>query len=767
MSASSVDGTNDDTADHASPWPVPRKSRDKPVKPASSDSSGEPRAPRHKRSWAGARSVNTVAVGVDTLFVESTEARATSRPAGPVDATRAIIGLVALTSLAVGLLGWVSGVESLRAAGFIGFCLLGFGSAPWQVATLDVYTRLALTFITSVGVLTLGSLSMIGLHAWFPQLAFFAVAAVCVPFHVRAVSLYPARAPTTFLTQQWLRSWARVLPLPTLVASAGALVCLADAALHRHLQPGYYGFLTEVGPLWYAGLLLVLVAVCVGSGRESGRALPVFLLVLVLTATPALTYDGPRSQSAAKHLDFVIQIQTIHELTSSVPAYNAFAGFFAAVAWLCDIAGIRDPLGLAVAWPALLGLFRVAALRFLAGSFLRGPDQCWVAVTLAVLADSISADYFSPQSVGFVLGMCVFGVARSGDLGRWRLPVALLGGVTLAVTHQLSPYVVGGVLVVLVVFRQVHPWWSPGLVLVPAFVWTGLHWDAVRTFLDLDTLGRANNFRPPAVVAVTDLQRLPVVGHTVVALVVGILLLGLLAAVALWRQRRDASAWAMAFCPPVGLMIVAVNPYGQEGIFRTALFGIPWLALLASHLWRRPTVWSRALLGVTSLILASCFLVSSFGLDAFNVIRRGDLAAVRAFQADGGPRPPYPRYLLLLEPGDHPISPGEIGGSHLVWGRDRVDLPSAEANRLDTRREMQLLTRRLVDSTQQPTTHASLFALWSPAAADYGRAYALQTRAHSVQLLEAFREAPYWTVAGASEGTYLFHFRPADYREAP
>ena len=311
----------------------------------------------------------------------------------------------------------------------------------------------------------------------------------------------------------------------------------------------------------------------------------VFLLVLVLTATPALTYDGPRYQSAAKHIDFVIQIQTVHELASSVPAYNAFAGFFAAVAWLCDIAGIRDPLGLAIAWPALLGLFRVAALRFLAGAFLQRSAQCWVAVTLAVLVDSISADYFSPQSVGFVLGVCVFGLARTRALGRLRLPVLLLCGVTLTLTHQLSPYVVGGVLGVLVLFRQVHPWWTPGLVLVPALLWTRLQWDAVRAFLNLDTVGKADNFRPPAVAGAGLMDRLPVVRYTVLALVAGILVLALLAGIGLLLQRRQARAWAMGVCPAVGLMIVAVNPYGQEGIFRTALFGIPWLALLASYLW--------------------------------------------------------------------------------------------------------------------------------------------------------------------------------------
>ena len=121
------------------------------------------------------------------------------------------------------------------------------------------------------------------------------------------------------------------------------------------------------------------------------------------------------------------------------------------MAWLCDICGIADPMSLAVVWPVVLGVVRVVALRFLAGAVLRSSAQCWVAVVLAVLCDSIGADYFSPQSVGFVVGVLAFGVALDGRIPtRVREAVLLLCGVTLAVSHQLSPFVVGGVLVVLV-----------------------------------------------------------------------------------------------------------------------------------------------------------------------------------------------------------------------------------------------------------------------------------------------------------------------------
>ena len=67
--------------------------------------------------------------------------------------------------------------------------------------------------------------------------------------------------------------------------------------------------------------------------------------MVVLTLTPAICYDAPRSQVAAKHISFIMDIQSQHTLETSVPLYNAYAGFFAAMAWLCDVMGVRTRSG--------------------------------------------------------------------------------------------------------------------------------------------------------------------------------------------------------------------------------------------------------------------------------------------------------------------------------------------------------------------------------------------------------------------------------------
>jgi hypothetical protein len=679
---------------------------------------------------------------------------------------RLVLAVLSVALLEIGYLGFAVGADWLRLVCFMVFCFLGIGSAPWQLnATIGTYERLALTFVTSVTVLTFVPLVMIALHVWYPAAAFVIVAAACLPPHVLyLLTLFrevdPARGgyPSAYLPlatskQAARRTVADGLPATT-AAVVGALICIASALAHRHLTPGFYGFLPHIGIAWFVGLALLLIAVALRGSREHSLAIPVFLIVLVLTLTPALTYDGPRSQAAAKHVDFVLQIQTLHDLSSTLPVYNAWAGFFAAMAWLCDITGVTDPMRLATAWPALLGLFRVVVLRYLAGQILPRADYCWIAVTLAVLADSISADYFSPQSVGFVLGMAAVGIALSRNRDLPRLWTLLITGMTLAVTHQLSPYIAGGVLVVLVVFRQLRPWWTPALILGPALAWALMHWTAVQGFVSFGEFGQVGNFRPPKTIGAAGLKRLPVVDETVLALVAGILIVGLLALVTLIRYRRDLRCWALACCPGIGIILVATNPYGQEGIFRAALFGVPWLAILAGPLFVSGRRFVRVALLATSAVLCATFLVSSFGLDAVNVIRPGDLAAVRHYQTLGGPRPPYPYYLLRLTPGDQPTAPSVEGGTFAMFGA-QSDIAASS--------DVLVLTKRLLRRADEPVSQAELFALYSPAGAEYGQAYALQSPSQSAALRHAFLVSPFWTVDFQQDGSYLFKFQPARY----
>jgi hypothetical protein len=339
-------------------------------------------------------------------------------------------------------------------------------------------------------------------------------------------------------------------------------------------------------------------------------------------------------------------------------------------------------------------------------------------------------------------------------------------GCTVATTHQLSPFVIGGVLVVLAVFRQVRPWWVPALVLVPAAVWTGTHLGSVSGFFSPELLGRLSNFRPPQTPVSTGLEREPVIGLVSYATAGGILLVGLLALVALVRQRRTARAWGLALAPSVGLVLIAVNPYGQEGIFRAALFGIPWLAALAASLWpARPGRVHRGVLLALSAVLTVTFLVASFALDSFTVTRPADVAAVR--YATEHRQGDY--IVVYLGAGDLPttVRRGEIAiaSEQLTAGPDGTVAQPGALAQLAPADEVQrigdlLWTHYLAD---WEGTKPVVYALWSPVQSIYQQDYGLEEPARFAALRDAMDRSPLWDVAQSGDGTVLFRFDQAQY----
>lgn len=686
-------------------------------------------------------------------------------------AARRSLGVLSLVSLVLGILGVTLHWTALRWPALLVFCVVGIGSAPWQLnARLGLASRLVVSALTSFAVWTLVPSAMAATGFWYPGPFSLVVAVACGGLHlfalVRLRHEWPAHPIRQSGAGSGFRSWTAAIPgerwgavLPWLLPAAGVLLSMGAALTHRHIDPGYGGFAVEIGVWWYAGLALLLAAFLIWHTRgERYLGTCVALVLLVLVLTPAIVYDGPPSQSAFKHIDLVAQIQQTGLLHSAVPVYTAWPGFFASMAWLCDVIGLKaggfsDSLHLTIFWPPFIGVFRLLVLRYLAGQWLRDPLSRWVAVLLVVLADAVEADYFSPQSVGYVLAFLIIGLALSRDLGRARLPMILLGGCTMALTHQLSPYVAAGVLVVLVVFRQVRPWYTPLLVLVPAAGWTLAHADALVGQLSLGLIGEWSNFRPPETVAAPGLSRSPMVTATSVALVLGILLVGFLAFRVLLSRWREPRAWAAAVAPAVGLALLAVTPYGQEGIFRAALFGIPWLALLAARLFssRRGAVPRRGQLAAVLVGLMATYLVTTTGVDGFTTTRPSDVAALdyAATQSPG-------RYALLrLAPGDVPTSvrPGQYSLQPTDLG-----VSPQELNKMSAAQQVRRLTGAYVlllhsvPASDQP----DLYAMWSPVEVRYADAYGLAGPARLAALKDAFLRSPYWDSVLQEDGTELF-----------
>jgi hypothetical protein len=209
---------------------------------------------------------------------------------------------------------------------------------------------------------------------------------------------------------------------------------------------------------------------------------------------------------------------------------------------------------------------------------------------------------------------------------------------------------------------------------------------------------------------------------------------------------------------------VIINPYGQEGIFRAALFGLPWLAVLgASWLSSPPRLVTRAAALAVVVALVAANLVSSFGLDAINVIRPGDLAAYRFFQRQDGPHPAVMHYLLPLGTGDLPRGlPPTIGG-HDPLSRTSITFSVSAGNRLRPKVEMQRITQKFLNYSGEPERTAKLYALWSPVQSLHDWAYAVRLPARSAALRDAFIHSPYWDVAFHENGTLVLRFDPARY----
>jgi len=665
---------------------------------------------------------------------------------------------------------------------------VGVGSAPWQLnERLRSGPRLLLSGMTALGVSCLGGSMMVLADAWHPRIGLVVVELAAAVMHVRAaLGLLGATAknqglsssrtePQSFVLLSGVEAKERprhhaprlTFRHPSLWLTAGGLVlCLAAALAHRHLDPGYFGFLTKVGPAWYIGLAAVLCAFLLArpdSGHESAAA--VWGLMLVLTLTPSIVYDGARSQSAGKHLELVQQILVSGHVRSAIAIYDYWPGFFAGVAWIVDPVHAETIVSLAPAaifWPPLLGCLRVAALRCVFGGLSLTPRQAWVATALAVLADSIGADYFSPQAVGFVLGLGVFGLAlRGADVLpgaglRARSALLTAAGCTLAVTHQLSPYVIGGGLIVLVVFRLVRPWWTPACVLVPAVIWAVINYGTLKSFLSFGQVGDIHNLRPPKIAGPVVLSRSSVVTDSVIALTSGILLLGLLALLTLIRRRRSPMAWGLAVTPAAGLLLVVANPYGQEGIFRASLFGIPWLAALAAQNFAdRPSLRSRAGLAAVSGLMVVTFLVSAFGLDIIYTVRKPDLAVLQLLDEQVDRTGGY--VLLNLGAGDLPTS--IRAGTVIKVSREALNQPVRQVEQLDAGAQEVALTEGLLRFAG--SDRSAVFAIWSPVQADYALAYGLQTPDQFRALRDAFTSAPYWKIRSSDGGTVLFQLDPS------
>ncbi|MBT2490327.1 polysaccharide biosynthesis C-terminal domain-containing protein [Streptomyces sp. ISL-96] len=426
-----------------------------------------------------------------------------------------------------------------------------------------------------------------------------------------------------------------------------------------------------------AGLLALSFASLLWLDRPRTVLLTVALVATVVSlhALPAVLEGEPRFPTAWQHLGFMDYIDRTGTAVPDLDARWSWPGFFALATFVAEACGVEDMSSVIRWWPMVMQLLYLPPLFLLVRSMRASWRAKWAGAWIFVLSGWVGQDYFSPQ--GFTYGMYIAFVAvllvwfreprvlwtkrRPGEAevrpaGRREKAVLLLVLVGLfAATvpaHQLTPFVMLGVLAVLVMTGRSTLRGLPMLFAVLVAVWIGFfaepywsgHFDELFGGLG-GVGGNVTSSVSGRIEGGSSTHKL--VLYVRVAMAGGVMAF---ACWGWWRRRfagySERSLLVLAFVPFLGF---GMQSYGGEMALRVFMFALPGAALLAGlALFPRTgvTVAEReadrkslaplaALL--TGLILMGGFLVSRWGNESFERTRSGEVAAMEFVYAHDDP----------------------------------------------------------------------------------------------------------------------------------
>lgn len=674
-------------------------------------------------------------------------------PAGAVE-----VG--ALVSAVAGLAAALPGPSGLRGALLLVFVLTGPGLATVAWTRLRGPARAAAVPLVGLSTMTAATAALAWVGVWAPvQLLLALVGAVMASATVSLRRRDEIRFQTATVATAVLR-WRPSGPLLTAAVALGvwvaALPGMADAGSPLGLLFSGTGFV--LAPVAVALVCAFVTAVRAGRLVAAGAVLMATITVIRGTVT-AIT-DLPIYAWTYKHVGIVDYLLVHHALPpTGVDIYREWPAAFTSLAWMSSVTTV-DPLTVAHWFAPVTHVVLAVLVGVLARALGLGRAQALVAAFVMELANWVGQDYYSPQALAFAMGVAVVTLLVSGEGSAAAHVLAFIGFAAIVPTHQLTPFWLFGLLVLLTLTRRVRPAW---LVLPYGAVLAGYLYPRQQIVFKHGVFSGAN----PVANSETNAEYVGSAAKVFTSLAcrglsAAVILLAVVALAFWWRTKRPYLVPALiAFSP---FVLLFVNDYGGEAVFRTYLYALPGCAVLIAPLatwalartpdgpWRR-----RAGVGVTALVLGGIAvggLQGYYGMWAFNVQTSSQLALTEALPhaVDG------PATVWNLQPSGFPTRP-TADFVALARFDDAFDTPIADRwpgflMGFPDRGQFDDVTE-----VARTTPGATFFVFTDQARAAYEYlGYASQQDVSRFE--DQFRASPRWTTWRSDPHTTIFRYVP-------
>ncbi|GHD95421.1 lipopolysaccharide biosynthesis protein [Streptomyces naganishii] len=470
--------------------------------------------------------------------------------------------------------------------------------------------------------------------------------------------------------------------LPDRAVTGAVLGCLLAAALLLYWVPalrlddsdlartGGLGLISVLPPATLAGaaLLVTVFAALLWLRREHRTLLLVTVLATVVSlhALPAVIETEPRFATAWQHLGFLDYIDRTGSAVPYLDARWSWPGFFAVAAFAARACGLSDFTEVIRWWPLTMQLLCLAPMFLLTRSMRASWRARWTGIWIFVLSSWVGQDYFSPQGFTYLLYLAFVAIllvwfraprvlwtrARPGEAEvepadrrqRAVLLAVVIGLFAASVpAHQLTPFVMLGVLAALVLAGRCELRGLPILFTVLVVFWLGFMAEPYWSGHFDELFGGVGGVGSNVSTSVSGRIQGGDTTHQLV-LYTRVLLAGAVMAAACWgwwrrrgHQYRERSLLVLTFVPFLGF---GMQSYGGEMALRVFMFALPGAGLLAGlALFPRAGVTDgerekdRASLAPVAALLAGLllmggFLVARWGNESFERIRPGEVAAM-------------------------------------------------------------------------------------------------------------------------------------------